>query len=86
MTNDDAALLRDFGRVWLMDGEWMVCRACRNAQHATREGDALKHRSDCGRARIVEDRPWVMLRTILGGVTAPVSVQAVDRCWTRVRG
>lgn len=62
-TKHDKAL-RTLANTWELDGDLMRCRECGRALIASRDGEKMRHRSGCKRAK--RGDPWQELRRILG--------------------
>jgi len=61
--NSIDATLKALGNVWKWDGDLMICRKCGRGLIASRDGEALQHRSDCDNRS--GHHPWVELRAAL---------------------
>lgn len=55
--------LRHFAKLWRLNGDLMMCRACGRSLIASRDGEALQHRAGCPNETHVD--PWVDLRTAM---------------------
>lgn len=55
--------LKEVSAVWLLDGDWMKCRACKMPLVASRDGEPLRHKDGCKHHQRVH--PWAELRAAL---------------------
>lgn len=54
--------LRNFGRMWEIDGDLMRCTGCGRAIIASRANDELNHAHGCRKAGYMDNRnPWLIL-------------------------
>lgn len=71
MNHENNIALLELSRVWLIDGDWMRCRACMAVLIASRDGEPLRHKPDCKHA--AHAHPWSDLRKAMEvGVTPKV--------------
>jgi hypothetical protein len=72
--NNTALLL--LSKVWLLDGDWMKCRACKQVLIASLDGEPMRHKTGCKHAAHVH--PWTDLRN---AIAVPVrAVVLADYC------
>ena len=64
MDRESNAALLSLSRKWKLQGDWMVCRECGRVLVASRDGEALIHKSGCKNQNF--QHPWTDLRSILG--------------------
>jgi hypothetical protein len=59
---NNTALLT-LSKVWLLDGDWMKCRACKQVLIASLDGEPLHHKTGCKHA--AHAHPWAELRSAM---------------------
>lgn len=73
MNHANNLALIEVSKVWEIDGDWMRCRACRAVLIASRDGEPLRHKTECKNAAHVH--PWSDLRKAMD--VTPVQTGAV---------
>ena len=60
MNLENNRALLALSRVWILDGDLMVCRGCGAGLVASRDGEPMRHRGSCLNSAFVY--PWSDLR------------------------
>lgn len=61
---DRNAMLLRFAENFRLDGDLLVCVACKRRQIASRQDEDFQHRHDCKR-RMIGGRPWSHLQAVM---------------------
>lgn len=80
MTSEDGGMdqsnntaLLALSKIWLLDGDWMKCRACKRVLIASLDGEPMCHKTGCKHASHVH--PWADLRNALSARSRPTGAE-----------